>query len=234
MRARRPAGSARAGAAPTAACAARRGGAAAAARARRSRGSGSRTAPSAPSSSTRSSSTSSGSGTAASALGRRRSPSAKRSTMPSSVHSDAPGSRRRRRAAPRATSAHGACTRAPNGDRMQTRQSPSSSRKRSIVIASIGRQRAGRLALLGEVATRFRAARASSRYSLLAATRARPRRAARRDLAHERAERAAELDRPPGPFAAPERHLAGLARRGRDDHAVARDLLRCATSTRRG
>src|SRR5262249_30303944 len=49
--------------------------------------------------------------------------------------------------------------------------------------------------------------------------------AARGDLADEGAERTAELDRPPRPLAAPERQLAGLARRGRDDDAIARDLL---------
>ncbi len=45
------------------------------------------------------------------------------------------------------------------------------------------------------------------------------------EIRAERAERAAELDRPARAFAAPERHLAGLARRRAHDHAVARDVL---------
>ena len=44
-------------------------------------------------------------------------------------------------------------------------------------------------------------------------------------LARERAERAAELERAAGLVALPERHLAGLAGRGRDHDAVARDVL---------
>ncbi len=44
------------------------------------------------------------------------------------------------------------------------------------------------------------------------------------DFAHEGAECAAEFDRPARPFAAPERQAPGLAGRGRDEHAVARDL----------
>src|SRR5262249_11212677 len=48
---------------------------------------------------------------------------------------------------------------------------------------------------------------------------------ARVELAAERAERAAQLDRPAGAFAAPERHLAGLAGCRAHDHAIARDRL---------
>src|SRR6185312_4638067 len=44
------------------------------------------------------------------------------------------------------------------------------------------------------------------------------------ELAHEGAERAAELERPARALAAPERHLARLARRRLDDDAIARDL----------
>ena len=47
----------------------------------------------------------------------------------------------------------------------------------------------------------------------------------RRELALQAADGAAELDRPPGLLALPERHLRGLAGRGGDDHAVALDLL---------
>ena len=44
-------------------------------------------------------------------------------------------------------------------------------------------------------------------------------------LAHERAQRPAELERPSGLVALPERGLRGLAGRGRDDHPVEGDLL---------
>ena len=46
---------------------------------------------------------------------------------------------------------HGACTRAPNGDSTQTRQSPTSSRKRSTTIAAIARRFSGRCRLVVEV-----------------------------------------------------------------------------------
>ena len=49
--------------------------------------------------------------------------------------------------------------------------------------------------------------------------------AARPQLAHEGADRAAELQRPAGAIAVPERHLAGLAGRGRDDHALVGDVV---------
>ena len=45
------------------------------------------------------------------------------------------------------------------------------------------------------------------------------------DLAHERSEGAAELDRPAGTVAVPERHLAGLPRRRGDGDALERDVL---------
>ena len=43
--------------------------------------------------------------------------------------------------------------------------------------------------------------------------------------AHQPADREAEFQRPAGAVALPERHLAGFARRGRDEHAVVRDLF---------
>src|SRR6185369_8443138 len=43
--------------------------------------------------------------------------------------------------------------------------------------------------------------------------------------AGERADRLPELPRPAEPVALPERHGAGNTRRGRDDHAIAGDLL---------
>ena len=45
------------------------------------------------------------------------------------------------------------------------------------------------------------------------------------DLALERAERPAQLQRAAGPVAVPERHLAGLARGRRDDDPLERDVL---------
>ena len=50
---------------------------------------------------------------------------------------------------------------------------------------------------------------------------------------HQPADREAELERPAGAVALPERHLARLARRGRHQHAVVRDLLDRATTRRR-
>ena len=88
---------------------------------------------------------------------------------------------------------------------------------------AIGGQRAGRLALVGDVAPQvagrapfqrrlFREPALGGALGLVA------------QLAHERAQRAPQLQRASRPLAAPERHLAGLARGGRDDHPVARDL----------
>ena len=45
------------------------------------------------------------------------------------------------------------------------------------------------------------------------------------EVAHQPADREAELQRAAGAIALPERHLARLARRRRDEHAVVRDLL---------
>ena len=56
--------------------------------------------------------------------------------------------------------AHGACTRAPNGVRMQTRQSPISSRKRSTTTVRSDGDRAGRPLLLAEEGERGSARRA--------------------------------------------------------------------------
>ena len=71
-------------------------------------------------------------------------------------------------------------------------------------------------------ARRLLDARASSP---LAASRSSASSGASRSSRTERAERAAELERPARLVALPERRLGGLARRGRDDHAVERDLL---------
>ena len=105
---------------------------------------------------------------------------------------------------------------------------------------AIGRHRVGLRALIrevldevaggerGRVDTRRRATRAP--HPRLFAGRAQPARLHFRgehavELAAERTERAAELDRPPGTVGAPERHLAGLAGSRADDHAIARDVL---------
>ena len=129
----RPAGRPPSGAAATAACADRAGGAAAAAPARRTRGTGTRTAPSAAASATTSSSMSSGSISTASS-GSSSAASGSRRTMPSSPHIDSTGrsycSLSRRSMA----IAHGAWTGVPNGLSTQIRQSPISSRKRSTTI----------------------------------------------------------------------------------------------------
>ena len=135
-------------------------------------------------------------------VGRRRagssSSSAKRRTMPSSLHSTWTSSRARRRAS--SASAQGAWTRAPNGDRMQTRQSPSSSRKRSTTIArsSVGSAPVASCCSRDVARRGSRAARvvepvlAARSHEVASSSR-------RAELAHERAERAAELERPPGP-----------------------------------
>ena len=67
----------------------------------------------------------------------------------------------RRRAAARASAiAHGACTRAPNGVRMQTRQSPISSRKRSTTTVRSDGTAPVAACLLAQVREQVRAPRA--------------------------------------------------------------------------
>ena len=122
--------------------------------------------------------------------------------------------------------AHGAWTRPPNGESTQMRQSPSSSRHALDDDRAVVGHRAGRGRLIGEVAQQVlggarvevvvlrRAAAIAAAGGML--------RAASRTSAPMCA---AELERPPGGVRLPERHLARLARRGRDEHAVVRDLL---------
>ena len=45
------------------------------------------------------------------------------------------------------------------------------------------------------------------------------------EVVHQSADGEAELQRPAGAIAFPERHLAGFAGSGRDEHAVVRDFL---------
>src|SRR5262249_56585795 len=80
-----------------------------------------------------------------------------------------------------------------------------------------------RLALLGEVAEQV--ARRPVVQPHLAQARLRRRAMALAEIAHEAPDGRAQLERPPRRVAVPEGHLAGLARRGRDDHAVVRDVL---------
>ena len=79
------------------------------------------------------SSTSSGSRTSCS-VGGGASASGKWNAIPSSDQRTCASTPSDPAGGPRAASAHGACTRAPNGVRTQTRQSPISSRKRSTTI----------------------------------------------------------------------------------------------------
>ena len=107
---------------------------------------------------------------------------------------------------------------------MQTRQSPISSRKRSIttvrsegtapVAASCSRRNASRL----------RAASSSSAYSPAQPLESLLLRE-RNELARRGADRRAELDGPPHALALPERHGSRDAGRRRDEHAVPGDLL---------
>ena len=60
--------------------------------------------------------------------------SGRRSTMPSSPHIDSTGRSKRSVRRRSIAIAHGACTGVPNGLSTQTRQSPISSRKRSMTI----------------------------------------------------------------------------------------------------
>ena len=113
--------------------------------------------------------------------------------------------------------AHGACTRAPNGVRMQMRQSPISSRNRSTTTV-----RSDGSAPVARSCSR----RKAIEVPLRPLVEIRHLRVARREqLARELADRLAELVRPADALALPERHRARYARRRRDEHAVAGDLL---------
>ena len=117
-------------------------------------------------------------------------------------------------------SPHAAWTRAPYGLRTHRRQSPISSRKRSMTIVRSRRDDARRGLLLGEEVDQV-AGRALVEvvvgWQRLGAGVDGPR--------AERADRPAELLRAPDAVALPERHRAGDAGCGGDDHAVAADLL---------
>ena len=141
--------------------------------------------------------------------------------MPSSVHSTCTGrSSRARRSS--IASAHGAWTRAERGEDADAPVADLVGEALDDDRAVVG-HRAGRLGLLVEVGAQVRSRAgvepvfAQARFGIGAGELA--------QLTRERAERAAELERPAGPVALPERGLGGLAGRGRDDHAVEGDLL---------
>ncbi len=168
-------------------------------------------------------STASGDGTNRSAAG-GSSMSGTRTTNPSSLHivsTSMPSSRRKR-----ATTArhHGIRTLPPSGESTHTRQSPSSSRQRSTTIvrssgtAPVAATWSARYCRRFSAATRSRSCVRISRSMAAAA-------GTSRELACQPADGKAQLARPPGRVALPERHLPGLARRGRHQHAVVRDLL---------
>ena len=97
------------------------------------------------------------------------------------------------------------------------RQSPISSRKRSTTtVRSDGTTPVAR-SCSRRNSIRFHAARSSSPCDR--------RLVLREQLARELADRSAELVRPPDALALPERHHARHARRRRDEHAIARDLV---------
>ena len=159
----------------------------------------------------------SSSGGSASASGRCR-------MIPSSDHSACVSMPCCSRSSARSASPQGACTRAPNGESTHSRQSPISSRKRSTTIV----RSEGRTPVASSCSRRYSTSVRAARSSQACRPR-QPRHGAlvveRGELALEAADRAAELERPARLLALPERHLRGLAGRGGDEHAVARDLL---------
>ena len=113
--------------------------------------------------------------------------------------------------------------RLPNGVSTQTRQSPSSSRQRSITTCD--RRAPSRWHLpVGEKAQQI-LRRAGIEIVLGHKPRQRRGLGQRAQFAHQRADAAAKLQRTSRPIALPERHLARLAGRRRHQHAVVRDLL---------
>ena len=178
----------------------------------------------APSCRTTSACTSSGSGSSSRGSG-GSSTSGNRTTNPSSPQSVSTSMPVSSRIFAAAAIAHGAWMRPPRGDRTQTRQSPSSSRTRSMtIVAASGTAPRGRHLIARDTAAGSRprsASRSCSRVSrsTAAAGGRRSRSCISRPMA-----RPSSSGRP-APIAFPERHLARFAGRGRDEHAIVGDLL---------
>ena len=176
----------------------------------------------APSCRTTSACTSSGSGSSSRTSG-GSSTSGNRTTKPSSPHSVSTSMPRSSRIFAAAAIAHGAWMRPPRGDSTQTRQSPSSSRTRSTTIVTRRGPRrwppSDRAGTAGGFPRR--------RVEIVVARRGLDggRRREAKQSSRQRPDREAEFERPAGAVALPERHLAGLAGRRRDEDAVVRDLL---------
>ena len=148
--------------------------------------------------------------------------SGSRTTMPSSVCMVCTSSPSRERTWPSMASAHGAWTRAPKGEWMQSRQSPSSSRKRSrTIVRSVGRCPVASFCS-ARYLTRLPAANSSRPAS--AQTQVDLFRLGRAHLPHERAQRPAQLHRPAERVAVPERHLRRHAGGRGHQHPVVGDL----------
>ena len=117
-------------------------------------------------------------------------------------------------------SPHAACTRPPNGESTHTRQSPISSRKRSTtIVRSLGMTR------VASCCSRRNSTQVAGGLRVQVVALDQRRRVLIDGPAGEGADRLAELARAAQAVALPERDRARDAGRGRDDHAVARDLL---------
>ena len=171
----------------------------------------------------RRSSSSSGS-SSMSASGGGTSASGKWSAIPSSDQSDCTSRSSESRSRARSAIAQGACTRPPNGERMHTRQSPISSRKRSTTtVVSDGTTPVAASCSRRKV-TRLRAASGSSPYS--PSTRSIAASSASAESSRDgAADPLTELGGASDSLALPERSDAGHAGSRRDEDAVARDLL---------
>ena len=114
--------------------------------------------------------------------------------------------------------------RPPRGDSTQTRQSPSSSRTRSMRIVASSGTHFGCGDLIAEILQKILRGRGVEVVLARQPIDGRRRRKAQQ-IAHQPADGQAELERPAGAIAFPERHLARLARRRRHQHAIVRDLF---------
>ena len=128
--------------------------------------------------------------------------------MPSSDQIDCASSPSESRSRAAAAIAHGACTRAPNGVRMQTRQSPISSRKRSTTTVRSDGIAPVAACCSSRNVSRFWAARSSSLCRLVQPLERLARASERDELARRAPDLLAELVRPADALALPERHGA--------------------------